>query len=185
MVDDNTQPDEALIRGIANGDVEMLRALYERHAPLLNTLGFRILGQGDDVSELLIDVFDELWNQASDYDPRRGGVKAHLVLRMRTLCLEKLRAREGKQGVSTHASQPQADKIDPESEASLTTVQQAVGLLDKQQRAAIELSFYEGLTQREIATRLGSPLVSVKGRLRSGLVKLSRALHTLEEDAEQ
>jgi len=187
MADPDEQNDEQLMRAVKHGDADALAALFERHAPLLMALGRRILGA--DAEDVVSEVFWEVWDKSSRYEPRRGSVKSYLVLVMRSRCLDRLRARKARPdvgGLSTDGH-PQADPAPPPDRAAeagerSAHVRQAVRSLDEAQRTAIEMSFYEGLSHREIADRLNTPLGTVKGRLRSGLIRLRRSLRRDKED---
>ena len=171
------------MRGITARDTDALRGLFDRHAPIMLGLGRRILGQDSDAEDVLSEVFWEVWVKSARYDAGRGSVRSYLLLLMRSRSLDRLRSRKSRPdafaaqvNTQTHTDgngTPEAAALHAESRAMIRA---AVGELDEDQRRAIELSFYEGLSHSEIADRLDAPLGTIKGRLRSGLIKLGRAL---------
>ena len=183
MADSDQQIDEALMNGVAARDTESLRGLFDRHAPIMLGLGRRILRDNDDAEDVLSEVFWEVWSKPDRYDSSRGSARAYLLLIMRSRCLDRLRARKSRPDMNAamvnaqaHAGSSETPLAVAEHAESRAIVRAAVGDLDDDQRAAIELSFFEGLSHSEIAERLEAPLGTIKGRLRSGLIKLGRSL---------
>lgn len=179
----DSQSDEQLMQAVAQGDAEALRGLFDRHASLMLGLGQRMLGRSGEAEDVLSEVFWEVWDKSARFDRSRGSVKSYLVLVMRSRCLDRLRSRKARpdrSGVSIDKTQHEDAGPTPVAEAEAgetrAQVRRAVDALDDSHRTAIELSFYEGLSHSEIAERLGAPLGTIKGRLRSGLIKLSRSL---------
>lgn len=169
----------ALIRRIAAGDREAFSDFYDRYATLAFTLIRRIVGQPADAEEVLQEVFWQAWRDARAYDEGRGSPEAWILNRARSRAIDKLRSirRKGETFVA-----PLVEEIAREAEApgqnpaSLAedrkVVQTALQLLPERERRIIELAFFEGLTQSEVALRLGEPLGTVKTRMRSGLERL-------------
>ena len=169
----------ALIRRIAAGEREAFSDFYDRYATLAFTLIRRIVGQPADAEEVLQEVFWQAWRDARAYDEGRGSPEAWILNRARSRAIDKLRSipRKGEIFVA-----PLIEEIAREAEApgqnpaSLAedrkVVQTALQLLPARERRIIELAFFEGLTQSEVALRLGEPLGTVKTRMRSGLERL-------------
>jgi RNA polymerase sigma-70 factor (ECF subfamily) len=179
----NAQPsDEGLVASIRERDAEALGLLFDRYAPAMLALGRRMLGHGE-AEDVVSEVFWEVWDKPDRYDARRGSVKSYLMLVMRSRCLDRLRSRKARPDRSglpfennRHADDVPGPAAAVEQDEARAQVREAVDELDADQRRAIELSFYEGLSHREIADQLNAPLGTIKGRLRNGLIKLSRAL---------
>ncbi|MFN3168425.1 MAG: sigma-70 family RNA polymerase sigma factor [Phycisphaeraceae bacterium] len=184
MPTDPQPSDEQLVASIRGRDAEALGGLFDRYAPTMLALGRRMLGPGSgEAEDVLSEVFWEVWDKPDRYDARRGSVKSYLMLVMRSRCLDRLRSRKARpdrQGLPLQADRHADNGLAPDAAAqrdeAREQVRQAVDALDTDQRRAIELSFYQGLSHREIAEQLDAPLGTIKGRLRSGLIKLSRAL---------
>jgi len=172
------------LRRLASGDGDAAVRLYDRHARALYSLILRIVGDEGDAEDVMQEVFAQAWRQASRYDPSRGAVAAWLLMMARTRAIDRLRARQARPVTDTlgdeHLAALPADTRDAAADMigaeQARRVQRALGALPLFQRLAIELAYYEGLTQREIAERLEEPLGTVKTRMRSGLLKLREAL---------
>jgi RNA polymerase sigma-70 factor (ECF subfamily) len=176
--------DRACLARLRSGDGEAAAALYDRHARPIYSLVLRIVDDEGDAEDLAQEVFAQAWRQAARYDPTRGAVGAWLLMMARARAIDALRARRARSGPQTFddraleqmpsAAADAAQEIIGAEQAR--RVQRALGELPLLQRLALELAYYEGLTQREIADRLEEPLATVKTRLRLGLLKLRETL---------
>jgi RNA polymerase sigma-70 factor (ECF subfamily) len=177
--------DRECLRRLAAGDREAAAPLYDRHARAIYSLVLRIVDDEADAEDVVQEVFTQAWRQASRYDPARGAVAAWLLMMARTRAIDKVRARRARSGPQPidderameqmpAAGADAADHLLGAEQARL--LQRALGDLPLLQRMAIELAYYEGLTQREIADRLEEPLGTVKTRIRLGLLKLRESL---------
>jgi RNA polymerase sigma-70 factor (ECF subfamily) len=181
--------DLALVRRIADGDAAALGELYERFAGMLLALARRILGPAGDAEEVLQESLVQVWNQADRYDAGRSSVSTWLILILRSRALDRLRSRAARdRTVEAAAAQPPpADTSSAAEEHVLhrerrEQVRAALIELPEEQRRVIELAFYEGLSQSEIALRTGTPLGTVKTRALLGMKKLRQALRpTIQE----
>ena len=176
--------DRACLGQLAAGDGEAAAALYDRHAKAIYSLVLRILDDEGDAEDAVQEVFAQAWRQAARYDASRGAVGAWLLVIARTRAIDKLRARRARSGPQVVDDQA-VDNIPSRAADAATEVlgaeqarhiQRALRELPLLQRLAIELAYYEGLTQREIADRLEEPLGTVKTRIRLGLLKLRDTL---------
>jgi len=177
--------DRECLRRLAAGDRDAAAPLYDRHARAIYSLVLRIVDDESDAEDVVQEVFTQAWRQASRYDASRGAVGAWLLIMARTRALDKLRARRARSGpqpLDDERLMEQVPAAGPDAAEHLVDaeqariVQRALGELPLLQRLAIELAYYEGLTQREIAERLEEPLGTVKTRIRLGLLKLREAL---------
>lgn len=162
-----------LLRRIEAGDRAALADLYDQHAPLVNSLCLRILRDRAEAEEVLQEVFLQAWRQAGRYDPARGSVTSWLAVIARSRALDRLRRRAARRE-APEAAIPVEVEVPRTAEA--IAVRDALQALPPSQRRALELAYYEGLTQVEIAERTGEPLGTVKTRMRTALLRLREAL---------
>jgi RNA polymerase sigma-70 factor (ECF subfamily) len=173
----------ALIARIAAGDRDAFSRFYDLAAPMAFGLIRRVLRDPEAAAEVLQEVFWQVWQEAPQYDPKRGSPEAWLVMRAKTRAIDRLRSmrrRDRTFVAPLDESIARAEDGEAENPAVVAEdrglVQAALAQLPEAQRRVIELAFFEGLTQSEIATRLGEPLGTVKTRARLGLERLRGAL---------
>ena len=173
----------ALITRIAAGDRDAFSRFYDLLAPTAFGLIRRVLRDPEAAAEVLQEVFWQVWREAPRYDPKRGSPEAWLVMRAKTRAIDRLRSIRRRdrtfvapvdESVSQRNDGPAENPAVVAEDRGL--VQMALAQLPEPQRRVIELAFFEGLTQSEIATRLGEPLGTVKTRARLGLERLRGAL---------
>jgi RNA polymerase sigma-70 factor, ECF subfamily len=172
-------PGADLISAMAEGDRDAFARFYDRYAPLVFPLVLRIVRDRADAADVLQDTFWEAWRGAAAYDPARGTPEAWIVMRARTRAIDRVRAvrRHGETFVAPldeasagAAAPPGGDTADRAEDRQL--VAGALARLPEAQRQVIELAYYAGLTQTEIAERLEQPLGTVKTRIRLALARL-------------
>jgi len=177
--------DAAWLARAASGDGAALGALYDRHARGVYSLALRVLGVEADAEDVVQEVFAQAWRQASRYDEARGTVAAWLLIMTRTRAIDRLRARQARPDTANATPDEvwdlrAAPTVDPAeaiaAEQDAARVREALAELPLMQRLALELAYFEGLTQSQIAARLEEPLGTVKTRIRVGLLKLRDAL---------
>jgi len=179
----------ALLGMIAQGDREAFSRFYDGFAGLAFGLIRRILRDPAAAEEVLQEVFWQIWREAARYDPRRGSPEAWVVMRAKTRAIDRLRAmrRREKTFVAPADDSLTRSTEEPGENPGVAAenrglVRSALNALPESQRRVVELAFFEGLTQSEIASRLGEPLGTVKTRARLGLERL-KSLITREEPA--
>jgi RNA polymerase sigma-70 factor (ECF subfamily) len=174
-----TTAGEELIRRMAAGDRDAFGRFYDRYAPLVFPLILRIVRERTDAADVLQEVFWEAWRGAAAYDPARGTPEAWMITRARTRAIDRVRAlrRRGEtfvapldEGLAAAPADPGGDAAERAEDRGV--VRGALAQLPPAQREVIELAYYAGLTQTEIASRLGQPLGTVKTRIRLGLERL-------------
>src|SRR5215468_702791 len=181
---DEHPDDVELLHRMRAGDVSSLEVLYTRFAALTFTLALRIVGDPELAREALQDTFLRCWDGRETYDPARGRVAWWLMGIARNRAIDLLRSRPHQARLREQESllDRPADEADP---AGLAELRQAVaaGLaaLPPEQRQAIELAYYAGLTQSEIARELDQPLGTVKSRMRQALDRLRMVIWPLIE----
>jgi RNA polymerase sigma-70 factor, ECF subfamily len=173
------EDDRVLLGAIASGDRVALARLYDRYAPMLMAVGVRMLGVRGEAEDLLHDVFLEAWQRASTYDPTRGSVVTWLLVRLRSRALDRLRSRKHSASPIDEPDQIEEHAVreeDPALAPDRTTVRRALESLTSEQRVVLELAYFHGLSQSEIALQIGVPIGTVKSRVANGLGKLRAGL---------
>ena len=173
--------DGDLVRAMARGDESALAQVYDRYHLILFGLVMRILHERAEAEDVLQEAFLQVWRRAGDYDESRGRAFTWLVTIARSRALDRLRALASRSRIANEAAQiPRDDVGDAASDALRSeegkVVRQALSELPEDQRRALFLAYFEGLTQTEIAARLGDPLGTVKTRMRAGMIKLREIL---------
>ncbi len=171
-MDEDAQVDQRLVRAIASGDRSALGQLYDRHAPLLLSVGVRILRERAEAEDVLHDVFLEVWRKAHSYDPERASVRSWLLLRMRSRCLDRAKSAAVARRSSLDAAPERRSTAEPEDGADARRLGPWLAQLSEEQRRVILLGYFEGLSCSEMAARLGIPIGTVKSRLGAAMRKL-------------
>jgi RNA polymerase sigma-70 factor, ECF subfamily len=173
-----------LLRRIATGDRDALAEFYDQTAGVLFSLALRILNDPQEAEEVIQDVFVQIWDKAATFDPTIG-VPFHWVMSItRNRSIDRLRSRQRRARVMTNWED--AGDLNPPVETAssravlaedeLGAIRSAVVHLPKDQRQAIEMAFFSGMTHPEIAEALNEPLGTVKARIRRGMMKLKDSL---------
>jgi RNA polymerase sigma-70 factor, ECF subfamily len=171
--------DAALIKRIVAKDETALAALYDRYSGMLSSILNHILKDAAAAEEILQDIFYQLWRTADRFDPERGSLPGWLAVIARNRAISRLRRRrleEADELMENAVVLPSNLETRTEQKQLLERVQSAFANLSNDQRAAVELAYFEGLTHSEIAARTGDPLGTVKTRLRSALDTLRQKL---------
>ena len=187
-VTDAPPRDLDLVRRMADGDESAIAELYDRYGTVLYAVAYRIVGQKADAEEVVMEAFAQVWRDAGRFEATRGSVAAWLTMITRSRALDHIRSRERRERLNTSAAredQVQAPASgswgsDPGYQVEQTERQKRVAAalesLAPAQRQAIELAYFDGLSQSEIAERLNEPLGTIKTRVRLGMMKLREAL---------
>lgn len=183
--------DEALMQAIAARDELAFSVLYDRYVDLVYSASFRVLGDAQLAEDATQDIFVRLWRRPETFIPDRGRFLSWLMSVVRNRAVDELRARgrrlRREAAVTTTDGEdnqvsliPAGDGDDPILTAQLheeqVLVRRALTELPAEQRMALELAYFKGLTQQEIAVALHEPLGTVKTRIRLGMQKLRRSL---------
>lgn len=180
--------DIALVDRVAHGDENALGQLYDRFSQAVYSLCLRIVRDGGTAEELTQEVFVRLWRSAASFEPERGRVSAWLMRIAHNLALNELRRRQSRPIVApevewevasarladTHEESDPVATVDERERSEV--VHRALAQLPAAQRQAIELAFFGGLSQAEVATALDEPLGTIKSRIRSGMQRLRELL---------
>jgi len=186
--------DSALVAQAAAGDERALGELYDRYGGMAFSLACAIVVEHADAEEVVADAYAQVWRSASGFEPSRGSVAAWLATIVRTRALDLVRSRKRRARVLEEAAvvtdegetlvlAPTAESPDRGAELTETSiiVRRSLAELPPPQRKVIELAYFGGLSQSEIAAHLSEPLGTVKTRMRAGMEKLRQALRPLLE----
>lgn len=183
-----TPADRDLIAAAAGGDERAVGSLYDRYGGVLYAVAYRIVGQRADAEEVVIEAFTQAWREAPRFEAARGSVAGWLTMIARSRALDVVRARARRERITASAAadrpgvSPGMSDWRPDAFSALddaerrTRIREALETLSPPQRQAIELAYFEGLSQSEIAERLREPLGTVKTRVRLGMQKLRERL---------
>ena len=171
------ETEREMIAGIRGGHEQAMEQLYDRYSSIVYSVALRVLGDTGAAEDVLQDVFMQLWRKPESFDANRGSLAAWLAVIARHRAIDVLRKRKPETDISEVMI---ALDLDLEEEAgrklTIEKVRKALAGMPTEQRKAVELAFFEGLTHSEIAAKLGEPLGTVKTRIRSALIALRKAM---------
>src|SRR5215471_17389113 len=174
----------SLISRIADGDESAFAALYQRLSSSLYGLAYRMMNDAKEAEDVLQEGFTYIWRRAGSYDPTRSTPFAWAVMIVRNKAIDRLRVRQRGERLRERVEQQSVGQERDESSAEepalrerSAVVRSALEQIPREQREALELAFFGGLTHEEIAERLTTPLGTIKARIRRGLLKLREFLH--------
>ena len=186
---DKAGEDAALLARIAAGDPDALGALYDRHGRVVFGVLYRLLGSPEAAEEVTQDAFHAVWRRAATYRADRGAVRTWLLAIARNAAIDWRRTKgkriEREAAIDEAAELVEEIRVDDRVIARLRAerVRDAVASLPEEQRIVLSLAFWSGLSQTQIAERTGTPLGTVKSRVRLGLTKLRDRLKLEAEGA--
>jgi RNA polymerase sigma-70 factor (ECF subfamily) len=179
--------DSALLAQMSGGDEGALATLYDRWSDRVHSLAVHLLRDARDAEDIVEETFWQAWRGASRYDVTRGNVGTWLLTICRSRALDRLRSRRRRPEDTTLDDAPAAASPEPDAMDAMVTmetgriVRAALAELPIEQRQALELAYFRGLSQSEIAERTGQPLGTIKTRVRLAMVKLRDKLGFLQE----
>ena len=177
------QPEDEvkLLKAIAARDEAALAQLYDHYRIILFGLLMRILNNREEAEDVLQEVFLQVWRKAEDFDENRGRPFTWLVTLARSRGIDRLRTLAARERVAEAGAREAVEVISDAATDAFKSeqrglVNKALAQLPDEQKRPIMLAYFDGLTQSEIATRLGAPLGTVKTRMRTGLMNLREQL---------
>jgi RNA polymerase sigma-70 factor (ECF subfamily) len=184
--EDAVEADRELMRRLAAGDQSAFTSFYQRQAPLLFSVIYNIVQDRKEAEDVVQDAFVQMWKKAASYDSARSSLSTWSVMIARNKAIDRLRSRQRYARAteaaaiednirSTGLAEEKANEQIFHNDARDRIVA-ALGKIGEAQREAIQLAFFSGLTQVQIAERLAAPLGTVKARIRRGLLALRDAL---------
>lgn len=168
--------DTELVARAARGDGESLGLLYDRHAGRMRAIALRIVRAPEDAEDVVQETFVQAWRQADRFDEGRGSVGAWLSIITRSRALDRWRRRAARREASVPEGAEVAAPGGSGGGALHWATRGALSELPERERELLELAYWEGLSQAEIAERLALPLGTVKTRMRTGLKRLRERL---------
>ena len=181
--------DGELVARAAQGDERAIGQLYDRYGAVLYAVAYRIVGQRADAEEVVLEAFAQAWREAPRFEAGRGSVAGWLTMIARSRALDLVRARSRRDRITATAAAGPAGRVARDGRVPARSRRRARSRraaaarcsrrwrrLSPPQRQAIELAYFEGLSQSEIAERLQEPLGTVKTRVRLGMQKLRECL---------
>ena len=180
--------DKDLVAGTASGDRSAFTELYRRYSPSAFGLAVRILGEPAMAEEVLQEVFLSVWRRAVAYDPARGSVRSWLFAQIHHRAVDVVRREEAERRRSYINTEPDHDSgvDDVIEEGWLSARREQVGRalqgLTAEQREVIDLAYFKGLTQTQVAKHTGVPLGTVKSRTLAAMRRLRDTLHAAEAE---
>ncbi len=178
-----------LISKTAQGDEEALGMLYDYTSSQVYGLALRVLDDPALAEEVTLDVYMQVWKQAKRFDVDRGKPIVWLAVLTRSRAIDRLRVRRSEhvhrenlgvmEDACDYSRNPEDSSVKSEQRS---LVREALGSLSQEQRVVIELAYFGGLSQSEIAAKVGEPLGTVKTRARLGMIKLRNFLGPFQEE---
>jgi RNA polymerase sigma-70 factor (ECF subfamily) len=172
--------DSGLVEALAAHDLSALSTLYDRYGRVSYTLAYRILGEAEGAEDVVQDAFLAAWRGAGTFRRERGNVRSWLLSIVHHRAVDVLRRRTAFRPAPLEAADHTPSDQDTAEEAARNvergSVRAALETLPEAQRRTIELAYFGGYTQSELAQLMGVPLGTVKGRMRIGLQKMRRVL---------
>ena len=178
------QIDAQLLARIAAGDEAAFGSLYDRFSPGLFSFVLKMTRDEKEAEDVLQEGFAHIWRRATTYDPARSSPFTWAVMILRNKAIDRLRVRQRLERTVEKATVefshfPESDETaagEPERREQGAQIRSALTQIPAEQKQAVELAFFSGLTHEQIADKLGAPLGTIKARIRRGLLKLREFL---------
>jgi len=180
-IDPTVQEDMILLQRIAQKDSASFQAFYRKYGGLLFTAIANVLNDHHDAEDVMQEVLVQIWNKAHLYEPRKGKPLTWLTTMARNRAIDRIRSKQRRSRLNDDfESESRTDQLEFDESSSdqvevlerSRIVRSAVSKLTPDQREAIQLAYFAGLTQAEVADRLNEPLGTVKARIRRGVNRL-------------
>jgi RNA polymerase sigma-70 factor (ECF subfamily) len=173
----NNRDEAALIERIRSGDEMAMADMYDRYSGIVYGVALRVLGDTAAAEDVLQEVFLQLWRRPQVFDADRGKLPAWLAVIARNRAIDRLRRRPREENIE---ELPMSTAVNLENETdrklAMEKVRGALSHLPQEQRRALEMAFFDGMTHTEIATKTGEPLGTIKTRIRTGLLAVRKAV---------
>ena len=179
--------DEELMHLVAGGDARAFEVIYERHCTVVFSLAYRICGDRAAADEVAQEAFLSIWRSGGRYDRTRGSVRTWLLGVVHNRAIDALRRstvrdrlRAGDDQAAERIEAPERTEVEFARREEARSMREVLGALPNDQRRVVELAYFGGFTHEQIAEILGTPLGTVKGRMRLALEKLRLSIEPRE-----
>ncbi len=190
-IESNPEEEAVWLRAVANGDRQAFRQLHDRFKGVIYTTIYKVLNDHQDTEDVMQEVFAQIWGKARLFDNQRGKPLTWCTTMARNRAIDRIRSKQRRARLRD-ALEEENKKEEPlvsrnsldevNSNETKGIVRGAVLELSDEQREAIELAYFAGLTQNEVADRLGEPLGTIKARIRRGILKLQGKVRSRVDD---
>jgi RNA polymerase sigma-70 factor (ECF subfamily) len=181
--------DEEVMQLVQRGDPRAFEIIFDRHGGAAFSLAYRIVGHSAGAEDVTQEAFLSIWRSRLRYEPSRGSVRTWVLGIVHNRAIDGLRRntvherrRASMEGIEEHREAPERTEVEAARREQARTVRDAIDTLPAEQRHAIELAYFGGFSQSQIAELLDMPVGTVKGRMRLGLVKLRNQLGGVAEE---
>lgn len=188
----SVEEDMGLMRGMQHQDPKALERMYDKYAPVVKSLALRVVNNEAEAEDLVQEIFMEIWTQSCNFAPEKGKPLGWMLTLARRRSIDRLRKRQAYQRAEDRLQleteqQPEAwTHVTADEDVEMADVREllrkVLANLPEAQRQAVELAYYQGMSQREIAAATGIPLGTIKTRLELGLKKISEALKGMRDE---
>ena len=169
--------DARLILSVRSGDQQAMGALFDRYSSLVYSVALRVLGDTGAAEDILQEVFMQLWRKPAVFDSARGSLAAWLAVIARNRAIDAIRKRKPETDIEDVIVSVEPDFAgEAERNRAAEHIRRKLSEMPEPQRSALEMAFFEGLTHSEIATKTGTPLGTIKTRIRTALISLRTAV---------
>ncbi len=171
-----TSSDSRLILAVRLGDQQAMGELYDRYSSLIYSVALRVLGESSAAEDVLQEVFMQLWRKPAVFDAARGSLAAWLAVIARNRAIDVVRKRKPETDLEDLTVFVEPDLAgEAERKRAAEQIRRKLGEMPEPQRSALEMAYFEGLTHSEIAEKTGTPLGTIKTRIRTALTTLRTA----------
>lgn len=169
--------DLALVTAIRSGDQQAMAELYDRYCSIVYSVALRVLQDTSGAEDVLQDIFMQLWRKPGAFDASRGNMAAWLAVIARHRAIDALRRRRPENDIEDIVVSVETDlAAEADRARAMDKIRGALESMAKEQRSALEMAYFDGLTHSEIAQKTGEPLGTIKTRIRTGLISLRKVL---------
>jgi RNA polymerase sigma-70 factor (ECF subfamily) len=170
------EDDVKLIARMRAGDKDAMAAVYDRYRGIVYGVALRVLGNSTAAEDVLQEVFLRLWRNPNGFDAERGKLPAWLAVIARNRSIDYLRQRPPEDDIEDFTISSNIDLEDGFARMqAVERIRAIISELPREQRRSLEMVYFEGMTQSEIAAKTGEPLGTIKTRIRTGLLTLRKA----------